>query len=53
VAIDGGAAQPIAEPCGGEHRATVFTAAVDPNASHTLVLSITGGTFGFDGIVVR
>ena len=53
VAIDGGAAQPVSEPCGGEHRATVFTAAVDPNTPHTLVLSITGGTFGFDGIVVR
>jgi hypothetical protein len=53
VTVDGGTAQPVAEPCGGEHRATVFTAAVDPNAPHTLVLSITGGTFGFDGIVVR
>jgi hypothetical protein len=53
VAIDGGTAQPVAHLCGNEHRAIVFTAPVDPSASHTLVLSITGGTFGFDAIVVR
>lgn len=53
VTIDGGTAQPVAQLCGGEHRAIVFTAPVDPNASHVLTLTITGGTFGFDGIVVR
>lgn len=53
VAIDGGTPQPVTRLCGNEHRAVVFTAPVDPNAPHTLVLSITGGTFGFDGIVVR
>jgi hypothetical protein len=53
VAIDGGTAAPVARLCGGEHRAIVFSAPVDPNASHVLTLTITGGTFGFDGIVVR
>jgi hypothetical protein len=53
VAIDGGPAQPVAHLCANEHRAIVFTAPVDPNAPHTLILSVTGGTFGFDGIVVR
>ena len=53
VAIDGVAAGPVAQLCGGEHRAVVFTAPVDPAASHVLTLTVTGGTFGFDGIVVR
>ena len=52
VAIDGGAAQPVAQLCGNEHRAIVFTAPVDANP-HVLTVTITGGTFGFDGIVVR
>ena len=52
VAIDGGAAQPVAQVCGNEHRAVVFTAPVDASP-HVLTLTITGGTFGFDGIVVR
>jgi len=52
VAIDGGAAQPVASLCGNEHRAVVFTAPVDASP-HFLTLTITGGTFGFDGIVVR
>jgi hypothetical protein len=52
VAIDGGAAQPVTQLCGNEHRAIVFTAPVDANP-HVLTLTITGGTFGFDGIVVR
>jgi hypothetical protein len=53
VAIDGVAAGPVAQLCGGEHRTVVFTAPADPNASHVLTLTVTGGTFGFDGIVVR
>jgi hypothetical protein len=53
VAIDGGAAQPVAHLCGNEHRAIVFTAPVDPSAPHTVALSVAGGSFGFDGIVVR
>jgi hypothetical protein len=53
VALDGGTAQPVAQLCGGEHRGIVFTAPVDPNASHLLTLKVTGGAFGFDGIVVR
>jgi hypothetical protein len=52
VAIDGGTAQPVAQLCGNEHRAIVFTAPVDATP-HVLTLTITGGTFGFDGIVVR
>jgi hypothetical protein len=52
VAIDGGAAHPVTQLCGNEHRAIVFTAPVDANP-HVLTLTITGGTFGFDGIVVR
>jgi hypothetical protein len=31
----------------------VFSAPADPAASHVLTLTVTGGTFGFDGIVVR
>jgi hypothetical protein len=53
VAIDSGTPQPVAKLCSGEHRASIFTAPVAPNAPHTLTLSITGGTLGFDGIVVR
>jgi len=53
VAIDGAAAQPVTQLCGGEHRAIVFSAPADATASHVLTLTITGGTFGFDGIVVR
>jgi hypothetical protein len=52
VAIDGGTAQPVAQLCGNEHRAVVFTAPVDASP-HVLTLTIAGGTFGFDGIVVR
>jgi hypothetical protein len=52
VAIDGGAAQPVAHLCANEHRAIVFTAPVDASP-HVLTLTVTGGTFGFDGIVVR
>ena len=50
-AIDAGTAQPVAKLCGNEHRAIVFTAPVDANP-HVLTLTVTGGTFGFDGIVV-
>ena len=53
VAIDGGTAQPAARLCGNEHRAIVFSAPADPTASHVLTLTVTGGTFGLDGIVVR
>jgi hypothetical protein len=53
VAIDGGPAQPATQLCANQHRTIVFTAPVDPNAPHTLILSVTGRTFGFDGIVVR
>jgi hypothetical protein len=52
VAIDGGAAQPVTQLCANEHRAIVFTAPVDAGP-HVLTLTVTGGTFGFDGIVVR
>jgi hypothetical protein len=53
VAIDGGTAQPVTQLCGNEHRAIVFSAPADPTASHVLTLTVTGGTFGLDGIVVR
>jgi hypothetical protein len=53
VAIDGGTAQPAAHLCGNEHRAIVFSAPADPTASHVLTLTVTGGTFSLDGIVVR
>ena len=53
VAIDGGAAQPAAHLCANEHRAIVFSAAADATASHVLTLTVTGGTFSLDGIVVR
>ncbi len=53
VAIDGTPAGPVAQLCGGAHRAVVFTAPVDPTASHVLTLTVTGGQFDFDGIVVR
>ena len=53
VAIDGGAAQPVTQLCGNEHRAIVFSAPADETTSHVLTLTITGGTFGLDGIVVR
>jgi hypothetical protein len=53
VAIDGGTAQPVAQLCAGDHRAIVFSAPADATSSHVLTLTVTGGTFGFDGIVVR
>jgi len=53
VAIDGGAAQPAAQLCADEHRAIVFSAPADATASHVLTLTVTGGTFSLDGIVVR
>ena len=52
VAIDGGTAQPVTQLCGNEHRAIVFSAPSD-GASHVLTLTVTGGTFDLDGIVVR
>ena len=53
VAIDGGTAQPAAQLCGSEHRAIVFSAPADATTSHVLTLTVTGGTFSLDGIVVR
>ena len=53
VAIDGGTAQPAIRLCADEHRAIVFSAPVDATASHVLTLTVTGGTFSLDGIVVR
>jgi hypothetical protein len=53
VAIDGGTAQPAARLCGNEHRAVVFSAPADATTPHVLTLTVTGGTFGLDGIVVR
>ena len=53
VAIDGGTAQPAAGLCGNEHRAVVFSAPADATTPHVLTLTVTGGTFGLDGIVVR
>jgi hypothetical protein len=53
VAIDGGTAQPATQLCGNEHRAIVFSAPADATASHVLTLTVTGGTFSLDGIVVR
>ena len=53
VAVDGGPAQPVAQLCGNEHRAIVFSAPADATTSHVLTLTVTGGTFDLDGIVVR
>ena len=46
-------AQPAARLCGNEHRAVVFSASADATTPHVLTLTVTGGTFGLDGIVVR
>jgi hypothetical protein len=53
VSIDGGTAQPVTQLCGNEHRAIVFSAPADATASHILTVTVTGGTFDLDGIVVR
>jgi hypothetical protein len=52
VVIDGGSATPTTQLCGNEHRAIVFRADSLPPGAHTLTLTVEGGTFGFDGLVV-
>jgi hypothetical protein len=53
VAIDGGSATPTTQLCGNEHRAIVYRADSLTPGAHTLTLTVDGGTFGFDGLVVR
>ncbi len=53
VAIDGGSATPTTQLCGNEHRAIVYRADSLTPGAHTLTLTVNGGTFGFDGLVVR
>jgi hypothetical protein len=53
VAIDGGSATPVTQLCGNEHRAIVYRATSLTPGTHTLILTVDGGKFGFDGLVVR
>jgi hypothetical protein len=53
VSIDGGSATPTTQLCGNEHRAIVYHADSLTPGAHTLTLTVDGGTFGFDGLVVR
>ena len=53
VAIDGGSATPTTQLCGNERRAIVYRADSLTPGAHTLTLTVDGGTFGFDGLVVR
>ncbi len=54
VVIDGVGAGQTTQLCDNEHRAVVFAASsLSRDQPHTLTLSVDGGAFGFDGLIVR
>jgi hypothetical protein len=53
VTIDAAAAGTITEPCDSGHREVVYTSGTLASGPHTLVVTVTGATFGIDGAIVR
>jgi hypothetical protein len=53
VTIDAASAGSITEPCDSGHRETVFSVGGLAAGHHTLVVTVTGATFGIDGAIVR
>jgi len=53
VTIDGVAAGTVTEPCDSGHREVVYSAGALAPGAHTLVVTVTGGTFVLDGALVR
>jgi hypothetical protein len=52
VTVDGAAGGDTASRCAGEHRTVVFRADGLASGPHTVVLTVDGGTFAFDGATI-